>query len=203
VINGRSRKKTNDEEANLTEKKIISVFGSSATPIGSPAYEEAQTLGRLLAEAGFDVINGGYYGTMEAVSRGAKEGGAQVTGITLSLFDARRPTGNAWLNYEIKKDNYLDRLRHLTTESSGCIALAGSVGTLTEVFMTWSLIQIGGMPAKPLILVGDPWRRVLRTLVHERFIPEKELKTIIAVVTPEEAVQAMVSKLAQVVDKKH
>ena len=180
----------------MAEKKIISVFGSSAVEVDSEAYREARTLGRLLAEAGFVVMNGGYRGTMEAVSRGAKGGGGKVIGITLSLFDPYRPSGNRWLDEEIKKGDYLGRLKHLTIESDGCIALAGSIGTLTEVFATWGLLQVGGMNAKPLILVGDRWRRVLRTLVRESFIPETELRAIHAVVTPEEAVQVLVERLS-------
>jgi uncharacterized protein (TIGR00730 family) len=186
-----------DEERDLAEKKIISVFGSSSAEVGSEAYQDARTLGRLLAEAGFDVMNGGYHGVMEAVSRGAREGGGRVLGITLSLFDPYRPSGNRWLDEEIKKDDYLDRLKHLTMESDGCIALAGSIGTLTEVFATWSLLQVGRMNTKPLILVGDCWRRVVRTLVHESFIPETELHAIHAVVTPEEAVQVLIERLSR------
>ena len=180
----------------MAEKKIISVFGSSAVEVGSEAYREARTLGRLLAKAGFDVMNGGYHGSMEAVSRGAKEGGGKVIGITSSLFDPHRPSGNRWLDEEIRKSDYVDRLKHLTIESDGCIALAGSIGTLTEVFMTWSLLQVGAVNTKPLILVGDRWRRVLRTLVRESFIPETELRTIHAVVTPEEAVQVLIERLS-------
>ena len=184
----------------MAERKIISVFGSSAIHIDSEAYQEARNMGRLLAEAGFDVMNGGYHGTMEAVSQGTKEGGGQVIGVTSSIFESRRP--NTWLDQEMNKDNYLDRLGHLITESSGCIALTGSVGTLTEVFTTWSLIQVGGMPSKPLILVGEPWRRLLRTLVHESFIPETALQVIHVVVTPEEAMQVLVEKLSHVRKKK-
>ena len=44
--------------------KTITVFGSSQPAEGSKAYEEARRLGRLLAEAGFAVCNGGYAGLM-------------------------------------------------------------------------------------------------------------------------------------------
>ena len=51
--------------------KIVTVFGSSLPGEGSTAYVEAQRLGRLLAEAGFAVCNGGYAGLMEASARKA------------------------------------------------------------------------------------------------------------------------------------
>lgn len=51
------------------------IFGSSAPIIGTPEYLEAKTLGKLLTQKGFRVKNGGYFGTMEACSKGAIEGG--------------------------------------------------------------------------------------------------------------------------------
>lgn len=181
----------------MDETRIICVFGSSSIDVDGEEYREARSLGRLLAEAGFVVMSGGYHGTMEAVSRGAKEGGGRVLGITSSIFDGRRLGANAWVDEEISKGDYLSRLQHLITENDGCIALAGSVGTLTEVFATWSLLQVGVLNPKPLILVGDRWKRTLRTLVHESFIPESGLSTIHAVSTPEEAVQVLIERLSR------
>jgi predicted Rossmann-fold nucleotide-binding protein len=58
----------------LTEQaasKRITVFGGSRCGPEAPEYQEALKLGRLLVEAGFEVASGGYYGVMEAISRGA------------------------------------------------------------------------------------------------------------------------------------
>ncbi|MBT3713395.1 MAG: LOG family protein, partial [Anaerolineae bacterium] len=46
----------------------ITIFGGSAPKPNSPAYNDALTLGELLAERGHSVMTGGYIGTMEAVS---------------------------------------------------------------------------------------------------------------------------------------
>lgn len=181
----------------MAEEKIISVFGSSMAQPDSQVYQDAHTLGRLLAEAGFTVMNGGYFGVMEAVSRGAKETGGKVIGVTLSLFDKSRPFGNRWLDEEIKKRQYLPRLEHLVVQSDGCIGLEGSIGTLSEVFVTWSMLQVKGMNPKPLILMGDRWRRVLRALLQESFIPEDELRTIHVCLTPEESVEMLIEKLSR------
>ena len=181
----------------MQDQKVISVFGSSRAQVGSEAYEEARTLGRLLAQAGFVVMNGGYSGTMEAVSRGAKEGGGQAVGITTALFDSVRPAPNAYLDREIKKPDYLSRLRYLVEECDGCIGLRGSLGTLTEVSVTWASLQVEGIKPKPLIVVGDHWRRTIRTLVSESFVLERDLSLIHIALTPEEAVQVLTGKLSQ------
>jgi uncharacterized protein (TIGR00730 family) len=168
--------------------KIISVFGSSQISEGSQEYEEARLLGRLLAEAGFTVMNGGYAGTMEAVSRGAKEGGGRVIGVTLQLF---RRSANHWLDEEIKTPTYLARLEQMTAASDGCIALKGGVGTLSELGVTWSLLQIGAMPHRPFILLGQHWRRIMDILSQETFIRPQDFALLRVVETAEEAVKTL------------
>ena len=169
--------------------KLISVFGSSQVGEGSQDYEEARLLGRLLAEAGFTVMNGGYAGTMEAVSRGAKEGGGRVIGVTLQLF--ARLSANRWLDEEKKMPTYLARLEQLTAASDGCTALKGGVGTLTELSVTWSLLQIRAVPHKPFILLGQHWHRIIDVLSRETSIRPQDFALLVVVKTPEEAVEAL------------
>src|SRR3972149_4057938 len=76
---------------------IVSVFGSNAPREGEPGYEEARALGRLLAQAGYIVATGGYAGTMEATSRGAKEAGGLVIGVTAAVVDGVRLGANPYL----------------------------------------------------------------------------------------------------------
>jgi len=51
--------------------RVAVVFGASAPVEGDSEFEEAEHVGRVLAEYGFKLINGGYYGTMEATAKGA------------------------------------------------------------------------------------------------------------------------------------
>ena len=66
---------------------IVTVFGSNAPKEGEADYEQARALGRELAQSGYVVATGGYFGTMEATSRGAKEAGGHVIGVTAAVFD--------------------------------------------------------------------------------------------------------------------
>ena len=45
-------------------QKVVTVFGSSRVKPESSIYKQAYEIGRLLAEAGFTVCNGGYAGIM-------------------------------------------------------------------------------------------------------------------------------------------
>lgn len=146
----------------------ITVFGGSQADPDGPLYRQARELGLHLAESGFGVISGGYGGTMEAVSRGARDAGGQAIGITLATFEGCGRRGNSWLSAEHKAEDYLGRLAELTRRASGFVALQGGIGTLSEVCITLSLLQIGEMPAKPLVLLGECWEPYL-AVMREQF----------------------------------
>src|SRR5206468_10814236 len=70
----------------MDKELIVTVFGSSRPHETDGDYDEARVLGRALAKHGFSVCSGGYGGGMEAVSRGAKEGGGKTYGVTADFF---------------------------------------------------------------------------------------------------------------------
>jgi uncharacterized protein (TIGR00730 family) len=165
----------------------ITVFGSSQPRPGSVAYEQARLLGRLLAEAGFAVANGGYSGTMQGVSQGAVEAGGEAIGVTCAAFDGARPGGNAYLSRAVHTPDLLARLQQLTECSDGFVVLGGGVGTLLELFLTWNLLVIG-IVDKPCVLVGAHWRRVLAALERETEVGPRHVAVLQVVDTPQEAV---------------
>lgn len=139
----------------------VSVFGGSKPQEGSAAYAEAQELGSLLAQRGHTVLTGGYIGTMEAVSRGAREAGGHVIGVTCEDIEAWRPIkANAWVMEEIRKKTLIERLHALIHESDGALALPGGAGTLTEITLMWNLMIVESLHRRPLILIGNGWQSV-------------------------------------------
>ncbi|MBN2257128.1 MAG: LOG family protein [Anaerolineaceae bacterium] len=153
----------------------VSVFGGSAPQPGQPAYLEAQQLGELLGKAGHVVVTGGYVGVMEAVSRGASEAGAHVIGVTCQEIEDWRPIcANRWVS-EIRCEKTLfDRLNVLIRESDAWMALPGGPGTLVEISLVWNLLIIHAVPSRPLILVGQSWKRVMDIFKkeHALYLPE-------------------------------
>ena len=139
--------------------KTIAVFGSSRRDEASALYHEARELGGLLARAGYAVLSGGYDGSMAAVSRGAREAGGQVIGVTCAIFDPLPP--NPWLTEEIKAATMLERLAIMIERSDGFVAVRGGIGTLSEVTLAWSLIQTRSQAGKPLVLLGAGWQPVV------------------------------------------
>src|SRR3972149_3812445 len=145
--------------------RIASVFGGSAPKPGTPPYEEARALGATLARAGWTVATGGYTGVMEAASRGAAEAGGHVIGVTCGLIEngVEGLRANAWVGEEIKFATLRERLYHLVEFCDAAIAMPGGIGTLSEVALTWSLLQTGEMPRKPFVVVGRLWGETVST----------------------------------------
>ena len=139
----------------------ITIFGGSQMRPGSPSYEEAVELGRLLGEAGYDVVNGGFGGAMEATARGAKETGATVVGVTLGRYGK---AGNRFLDKECPKQTFWERTQVMIERGMGFIVLAGSTGTLAELAVTWEIIHKEIGDRKPLILLGAYWRPLVDIL---------------------------------------
>jgi len=140
----------------------ITVFGGSQPKEGDPAYREAFELGRLLAQAGHNVLSGGYIGTMEAVSRGANEAGGHVIGVTCEEIEKWRPVKpNRWVIEERRRSTLQERLTELIRGCDAAIALPGGPGTLTEISLTWNLMIVESLPRRPLVLVGTGWQAVL------------------------------------------
>ena len=159
----------------------ISVFGGSKPRPGSRAYEEAQTLGSLLAQRGHTVLTGGYIGTMEAVSRGVAEAGGNVIGVTCGEIERWRDVRvNKWVKEEWRKQTLVERLQVLIRECDAAIALPGGPGTLTEISMMWNLMIVESMHRRPLILVGEGWQSVFDQFFNslDTYIPARQRELV-------------------------
>jgi uncharacterized protein (TIGR00730 family) len=172
----------------------IAVFGSGSAPTGHPVLAEAEHLGRLLAEAGFTIICGGYAGTMEAASRGARQADGQVIGVTMDLFTPGL-NPNAWLTREERVKDFFPRLKQLTS-ADGFVVLRGGIGTLTEATLAWSLLQTGQISPRPFVFVGDGWRRLFDAFRVETFMTERDFALATVVDTVDDALVVLKDALA-------
>ena len=161
--------------------KCVSVFGGSQPRPGDRVYEEALKLGGLLAQAGYIVLNGGYIGTMEAVSRGVNEAGGHVIGVTCDEIEAWRPVkANRWITEEWHFTTLQERLFALIKHGDAFLALPGGVGTLGEITLTWNQLITGVLSPRPLILIGPGWQETIWEFLTQQgvFIPEIQRKWI-------------------------
>ncbi len=168
------------------EKKTICVFGSSKPKPNDQRYIQAYELGRLIAQQGWCVCNGGYGGIMRGSAEGAKSLGGQTIGVTCSVFS--RSGANEYIDKEIKTSSLMDRLNNLLTLGDAYVILPGGSGTLVEFAMVWELIAKKLMPKKPIVLLSDYWRSVADITAKER---PNSLQLLTFVDTPKHAIDAI------------
>lgn len=152
------------------------IFGSSAPKDGSPEYEDARKLAALLTQRGFRVKNGGYYGTMEASSKGAHEAGMKAIGVPFAGFDPKAPNVYA----EIQKVHTLfDRLELLIDSSDLIVTLPGGLGTLSEIATTWMMLQTGLLKPKPIVCcIGPTWKALMKAIVQNMEVTSADVNLL-------------------------
>jgi len=178
------------------EQPVVAVYGSSTLREDDPAFEEVRRLGAELARRDLAVMTGGYGGAMAAASRGAAEAGGRVIGVTVELFEARGPV-NRWVSERVHTPDLFERLRHLNRSADAFVAVAGSIGTLTEVLLTWTLLSVSARPPAPLVLMGEHWRAWLDAQRGPGLVPEHLFRWIEVAGGPEATAERVSAALAR------
>ena len=157
---------------------VAALFGSSLARPDDRCCVLAERLGHGLARLGFHVKTGGYSGVMEAASRGARSGGGEAIGVTVAtLASLREP--NRHLSQEVREADLIARLRSLITGTDIFFAIeCGGPGTLNEVFLVWSMMILGELPDRTIVLVGSGWSELIDTLKTHFAVGESLLSGI-------------------------
>ncbi|HVE59932.1 MAG TPA: LOG family protein [Pyrinomonadaceae bacterium] len=174
-----------------TSEKIVTIFGGSKCSENSPEYLQAKELGGRLAEAGFTICTGGYLGVMEAASRGAREKGGRVFGIVMNQFKGEP---NRYLTDKVASDHFYDRLQNLITRSVGFVALRGGMGTVTEISLVWNKLQTRVLDKRPLVLLGDCWKEVVKVWQENLAVSEADVSLLDFAANAEEASRIIIEK---------
>jgi uncharacterized protein (TIGR00730 family) len=196
---GRKRLDAEAKKAQRGDKKkgptslTIAVFGSGSASADQTLLAEAERLGTLIGQAGYDLICGGYGGTMAAASKGVSQAGGQAIGVTMALFDHLEP--NPWLTKERKVKDFFPRLKRLTG-ADAFIVLKGGIGTLTEATLTWSLLQTGQIAPRPFVFVGEHWHRLFETFREYTFMNDRDFELVTVVPNVDEAIVALKDSLS-------
>lgn len=176
---------------NKSEEKIVTIFGGSKCTEDSLEYKQAKEVGARLAEAGFTICTGGYLGVMEAASRGAREKGGRVLGIVMNQFKSEP---NRFLTDKVATDHFYDRLQNLIFRSVGFIAIKGGMGTVTEISLVWNKLQTGVIENRPLVLLGDCWKKVVSAWQDNLVVSDSDINLLNFADTSEEAVNLIINK---------
>lgn len=178
-----------DALANIT--RGVSVFGSARTKEDNPNYQAARETGKLLVEAGFEVITGGGPGIMEAANRGAYEVGGVSIGCNIELPFEQKP--NPYQTKALVFKYFFIRKTMFIKYSNAFIIFPGGFGTMDEAFEALTLIQAHKIRNFPVVFFNSSyWKGLLSwitsTMLHEKNINPEDLQLIHLTDSPHDAV---------------
>lgn len=174
----------------------ISIFGSARTKSNHPTYILTTEIAKAVSKLGYGVITGGGPGIMEAANKGANEVGGISVGLNINLPMEQES------NKYIDKDKLIDfqyffvRKVMFVKYAQGFIVMPGGVGTLDELFESFTLLQTSKIDKFPIILVGrDYWKGLIdwieEKLLRQNNISPEDLKLFEVVDTVEEVIECL------------
>jgi ribulose-phosphate 3-epimerase len=176
-------------------KKIqkIAVLGGAAWKETDETYKQAFEVSKLLAENGYELINGGGPGVMKAATEGSHAGGQRSLVVTYHPNKPKRhyegvsPENN--FDEEVITLDYFDRTKVMLQNTDVHIVFRGSIGTLSELGMSWVSSWIHEPNNKPIILYGAFWNEILDAIEKNLVIKMGERDILKICTTPEEVLE--------------
>ena len=171
-----------------------------------PEYAElARRLGTLLARRGITLVYGaGNIGLMGIAADAAMAAGGKVVGVIPRAL-MEKEVAHHGLSELIVVNDMHERKLTMATRADGFIALPGGIGTLEELFETWTWLQLGfhGKPIALLDVAGYYASLVafLDHMVGERFLMPAQRELLITDTDPEAVLDRMSAFAAPDTDK--
>lgn len=176
-------------------KKNICVFCGASEGCRPEYREQAEQLGKILAQQNRRLIyGGGNKGLMGIIANAVLAHGGEVIGIIPERLVKAETAHHSLTRLEVV-DNMHQRKARLSELADGFVAMPGGTGTLEEVFEVWTGMQIG-YHEKPVALfnVAEFWQPMLNFLQHavnEGFVRDSFYRTLIVDNNPESMLQKM------------
>ncbi|MCZ6773614.1 MAG: TIGR00730 family Rossman fold protein [Proteobacteria bacterium] len=163
----------------MTWPESICVYCGSSSGDRREYADAARQLGALLAGRSIRLIfGGGRVGLMGVLADAVLAAGGKVTGVIPQGLRTKE-LAHAGVSEMITVDSMHARKQRMVELSEAFIALPGGIGTLDELFETWTWLQLG-IHTKPVGLLNvagyyDPLLAFLRQMSDRQFMSEKHL----------------------------
>lgn len=182
---------------NDLKTNCVSIFGSARCVPGSREYANAESLARLLVEAGYGIITGGGPGIMEAANKGATEAGGESVGLHILL--PHEQDCNPYVKTRCNFRYFFVRKFMFFKYATAYVVMPGGMGTMDEFSEAFVLAQTGRTSPFPIILYDSTfWGGLvdwLRTsMTGHGFITSTELDKLVTLADTPEDVVAHISR---------
>ena len=171
----------------------IAFLGGASWDENSQVYQDAYNTAKLLAENGYEIVNGGGPGVMKAATLGAKAVRGKTMAVTYHPnkkkmnYEGVDPSNP--FDEEIITLDYFDRTKVMLQNTDVHIVFQGSTGTISEFGMTWASSRIHEGNHKPIILFGDCWAPIIEVLKTNMLMRPGELEFLKICKTPQEVLE--------------
>ena len=179
-----------------TFQRICVFCGSSAGD--RPEYSEAaRRTGETLARRGVTMIyGGGSVGLMGVAADAALAAGGKVIGVIPHGLRTRE-LAHRGVTEMITVESMHERKQLMVDLADAFVALPGGIGTMDELFETWTWLQLG-IHSRPVGLVNvagyfDHLLAFLEGMREERFIRPLHLSTLLV----DSSIDALLGRLAR------
>lgn len=175
------------------ENKIqtVAFLGGASWEPDSIVYKDAFETARLLAESGYEVVNGGGPGVMRASTLGAQAGGNESV-LAVTYYPRHRHKNYEGVDEENTFDeevtalDYFDRTKIMLVNSDVHVVFKGGTGTISELGMSWAISRIHEGHHKPIILFGEFWHHIIREFKTHMVMRKGEIELLSFCNTPQE-----------------
>ncbi|MEY9850237.1 uncharacterized protein (TIGR00725 family) [Streptacidiphilus sp. BW17] len=155
---------------------LTAAFFGGVVPVSAEEEILAEEIGRCLAQAGYQLLHGGYNGLMEAAARGAASQGATVIAVTLTGKHDEWGAFNRHTAMSVHLPDLGARLNHYLEHADLIVAMGGGVGTLHE--LTAALYYATTVRPVPVCLAGPTAHRLLAFLLEEKWLFETPTRSL-------------------------
>ena len=147
--------------------------------------ELARRVGEAIAARGWTLVSGGgNVSAMGAVADGARSAGGRTVGVIPKAL-VHRELADIAADELVVTDTMRQRKQVMEERSDAFLALPGGIGTLEELFETWTAGYLG-MHDKPVVLLDpnghyDGLRGWLGSLVESGYVTQAALDRMVVV----------------------
>lgn len=157
----------------------------AASPNHPELLSLARRVGEGIAERGWTLVSGGgNVSAMGAVAAGARSRGGRTVGVIPKAL-VHRELADVEADELVVTDTMRERKQVMEDRSDAFLALPGGIGTLEELFESWTAGYLG-MHDKPLVLLDptghyDGLLRWLDSLVSGGYVARAALERLVVV----------------------
>lgn len=154
--------------------KRVAFFGDADAKTTDQHFIDAFNTAKLLAEAGYIIVDGGGPGVMLAATLGAKTGKGKVEVVVIDEkinmgvnFEGSLVKNTSKADKIYRTKNIQNRTEKLIEIADAYVVFKGGTGTMAELALVWEKAKFDYGHHEPLIFFGDCWKDIVEDLVKD------------------------------------